>query len=222
KDLPVNGDLTTQGFATDYGASYPGEDMAEYASALLVPEDFGEIPPCARIRNAPTPFPAELAIAFAKIKFVQSLGLVPDRSIDGCVGNPSLEGPEGLHLGDALSLEANLKGGWLDADGAHFLAVAADAGPYRSLLRVKAPNDHALGMHRLASIAFPTLNMPNNALYLSHDDYDRTRASSGGLVLVTSASPWRVEGAIFFLTLQNARGMITDEFPISTFRVSTP
>jgi hypothetical protein len=64
---------------------------------------------------------------------------------------------------------------------------------------------------------------PHNAVFLSHDDdFNRARTSAGGLVLVTAANAQKVEGTVLFLSLRNAFGGVTDEFPISTFLVSTP
>lgn len=210
------------GFATPYGASSPEEDMAEYVSHLVVPDGpEGEASTCPRVRAAGSPFPPELAVPFAKVKILANLGLVDLDQEVACIGDPVIQGPEGIHLGDALSVTSSLKAGWLDADGGHFLAVTGDASPYRLLLRVLAPNNAALGLHRLDEIGLADFAAPHNALFLSHENLDRARTSAGGLVLVTSANEKKVEGAVLFLALRNAFGAVTDEFPISTFRVSS-
>ena len=154
------------------------------------------------------------------MKLLEGLGLVRAARATACIGEPAIQGPPGIHLGDSLDLTSNLKAGWLDQDGAHFLAASGSALPYRFLLRVRAPDNHALGVHRLDSIGYSNLHAANNAVYVSHEDNDLlARTSASGLVLLTTVSTEKIEGAVFFLSLRNAAGLVTDVFPISTFLI---
>jgi hypothetical protein len=209
------------GFASPYGASAPGEDMAEYVGRLTVPENGGESVVCGRMRTAPAPFPLDLAVPYAKVRFLEALKLLDQGQLEACAGTPGITGPAGVHLGSDVHFTEDLKAGWLDQDGDHFLAALGAAPPYRFMLRVLAPDDAALGMHRLDDIGVGNLNDANNAVYLAHDEDDlRARTSAGGLVLVTEASPERVEGAMFLLSLRSAAGFVTDSFAISTFSIT--
>jgi hypothetical protein len=217
-DLAVYG-----GFVSPYGSTSADEDMAEYVGRLLVPENGGESLVCGRLRTAPTPFPIDLAVPYAKIKFLEALGLLDESVVHSCAGSPAIEGPKGIHLGDAVSFTSSLKAGWLDQDGGRFLAVLGEGRPYRCSLRVLAPDEQALGLHRLDDIGSYNLNDANNAFYLSHDEEDlRARVSKSGLVLVTAVNADLVEGAVFMLTLQNAAGVVTDSFALSTFSIPSP
>jgi len=211
------------GFASPYGSSAAGEDMAEYVGHLAVPENGGESVVCGRLRTAPETFPVDLAVPYAKIRFLQALELLDEAEVEACAGTPRIKGPTGIHLGPDVDFTENLKAGWLEQDGGEFLAVLGEATPYRFMLRVLAPNNAALGVHRLDEIDLGNLNEANNAVYLAHDtDNLRARTSAGGLVLVTEAGPNRVEGAIFLLSLRSAAGFVTDSFALSTFSVESP
>lgn len=207
------------GFATKYGSVSPNEDIAELTQRVQAP-DAAPTPLCASLRDAPTPFPDELVLPYAKLSLLTALGFVTEEARDACMGTPKLGGEEGIFLGDTIDFTNALQAGWLDQDGGHFLAVLGE-GPntYGLLLRVLAPEEQPLGLHRLDSISLGNLHDPNNAVYLKNDDPDKARASGGGLVLVTAANATRVEGAIFFLSLQNGFGATTDTMALSTFLV---
>jgi hypothetical protein len=215
-----NDDASLLGFASGYGSVDASEDMAEYVARLVVSENGGPSPICSRVRNAPNPFPPALLVPFAKVKVLGNLGLITlDQSVN-CIGDPVIQGAVGIHLGDSVHFTDNLKAGWLDQDGGHFLAARGDALPYRVLLRVGAPDGQALGLHRLDDIGLYNIGAANNAVYVSNDDdVVKSRTSASGLVLVTSANSVKVEGAVLFLTLQNAFGTVTDDFRVSTFLI---
>jgi len=213
-------EAAASGFASAYGAKDAGEDMAEYAARLAVPEYAGESPVCRIVRNAGVPFPPTAAIPFAKVKLIEGLGLASADQVATCIGQPAIQGPPGIHLGNSSNFTSELKAGWLNQDGAHFLAASGAAPPYRILIRVLAPDDQALGVHRLDSIGYSNLIAANNAVYLSHDESElRARVSASGLVLITTVSTRKIEGALLFLSLRNAPGLITDVFPVSTFLI---
>lgn len=207
------------GFATHYGSVSPNEDIAEFTQRVQAPSA-AKTALCDTLRAAPEPMPDALVLPYAKLRLLTSLGFITEDALASCLGTPSFAGPEGIHLGDTISFTDALQAGWLDQDGGHFLAVLGE-GPnsYGLLLRVLAEDEQPLGLHRLDSISLGNLHDPNNAVYLKHDDPDRARASGGGLVLVTAANSSRIEGAIFFLSLQNGFGATTDTMALSTFLV---
>ena len=60
-------------------------------------------------------------------------------------------------------------------------------------------------------------------MLLGHDKEPLlARTSARGLVLVSEYGPQRIAGAALFLMLRNAAGGITDNIPLSTFRVDNP
>ncbi len=207
------------GFATHYGSKKANEDIAEYTQRVQAP-DAAMTALCAAIRDAKSPFPEALVLPYAKMKLLSSLGFIEPNRLEACIGDPPVEGSAGIHLGDVIDFEDNLQAGWLDQDGGHFLAVLGE-GPntYGFLLRVLAEDEQPLGLHRLDSISLGNIHSPNNAVYLKNDNPDKARASGGGLVLVTAANAARIEGAMFFLSLQNGLGQTTDAFALSTFLV---
>jgi hypothetical protein len=222
-----------RGFASGYGGTNVKDDLAEYVGLIQTPDARARIPEgagltnvCAQLRSAPTlaALPKPLTIDYVKVTFLHALGVIDDPHFTACVGplaSPSF--PTGITLGvnqpdDTIALTGT-KAGPLDQDGAHFAAVLGD-GPngYGFLLRVLAPTDQPLGVHRLDNINLLTVDEPNNAVYLPNSVDDlKARASGGGLVLVTDWRPDKVQGAIFFLTLQNGFGAVTDTFPFSSF-----
>lgn len=210
---------TEGGFATPYGSRNEREDIAELTQRVQAPDTFGT-PLCAALAGAGTPFPDALVLPYAKLRLLTSLGFITEQALEDCMGTPALGGEEGIHLADTIHFTDALQAGWLDQDGGHFLAVLGE-GPnsYGLLLRVLAEEEQPLGLHRLDSISLGNLHEPNNAVYLKHDDPDKARASGGGLVLVTAANATKVEGAIFFLSLQNGFGATTDTMALSTFLV---
>jgi hypothetical protein len=213
------GAATDGGFATPYGSRNEREDIAELTQRVQAPAT-GGTPLCAALAGAGAPFPDGLVLPYAKLRLLTSLGFITEQALEDCMGTPALEGTEGIHLADTIHFTDSLQAGWLDQDGGHFLAVLGE-GPntYGLLLRVLAPEEQPLGLHRLDSISLGNLHDPNNAVYLKNDDPDKARASGGGLVLVTAANPDKIEGAIFFLSLQNGFGATTDTMALSTFLV---
>lgn len=175
------------------------------------------------MKDAGSPFPVDRALPYIKIKLLEGLGLVDAAQVERCVGQPALEGPPGIHFGDAANLGQNIKGGVVDLDEGHFLGVLASAAPYQMLVRVLASERQPRGVFRLDDIGLFGINAATNAVLLGHDtDPLRARTSARGLVLVTEYSPQRLAGSIFFLMLRNAAGLVTDSFPFGTFRVDNP
>jgi hypothetical protein len=219
-----DGDLKAAplGFATAYGANTADDDQAEYVARLVIPE-YGRSPACDRVKSGGTPFPVDRALPYIKIKLLEGLGLLSAAQVNACVGQAALEGPPGIHLGDALSLTQDIKGGFVDLDEGHFLGVLASAPPYQMLIRVRATEQQPRGLFRLDDIGYSGINAATNAVLLGHDSEPlRARTSARGLVLVTEYGPERLAGAVFFVMLRNAAGLVTDAFPFGTFRVDHP
>jgi len=218
------------GFAYNYGAVGAPDDLATYVETLQthrIHQDLdGELYACAAIRSSGTEFPVKLAIPYAKIKLLESVGLLGKDKVTACIGTPVVESdaaPKGMALYDgagapALKLDVP-KAGWLNAEGADFMAVVGTNATFDVLVRVLAPKKAPpLGVHRLDRIGLFNLDAPTNAIFLAHKtNVDRNRASGGGLVLVTRFDDRRIQGVFFFVSLKNA-AFVTDRFPFGTFR----
>lgn len=218
------------GFAYNYGATSAQEDLATYVETIQthrIHQDVdGELYACAPIRSSGTDFPVKLAIPYAKIKLLESVGLLGKDKVTACIGTPTVESdgaPKGMAFYDgsgapALKLDVP-KAGWLNAEGADFMAVVGTNATFDVLVRVLAPKKAPpLGVHRLDRIGLFNLDAPTNAIFLGHKtDIDRNRASGGGLVLVTRFDEHRIQGVFFFVSLKNAL-FVTDRFAFGTFR----
>jgi hypothetical protein len=219
-----NGDIAASplGFATAYGASSAAEDQAEYVAYLIVTENGGPTPVCEWVQNAGSPFPVQRALPYIKIKLFEGLGLVTAAQAQACAGKPALKGPPGIQV-SSLSLDQDIKGGFVNLDEGRFLGVLASAPPYQMLIRVIAPETQPRGVYRLDNIGYSGINAATNAVLLGHDTEPLlARTSARGLVLVTEYGPQRLAGAMFFLMLRNAAGLITSSVPLATFRVDNP
>jgi hypothetical protein len=210
------------GFVSMYGAKDASEDLCEYVGRLVISNYGGSRPACDLVKAAGNPFPVERALPYMKVKFLEGLGLVSSEQARSCIGEPSIEGPPGVHVGN-LSLTDSIQGGFIDLDGGHFLGVLASTAPWQMLIRVLAPETQPRGIYRLDNVDYLGINGPTNAVLLGHDtDPLLARTSAGGLVLVSEYSPQRIAGALFFLRLRNGDGKITGDVPLSTFRVDRP
>lgn len=210
------------GFAAAYGATDAGEDLAVYVERLIVSEAGYESPVCALVRNAADPFPPEHALPYIKIKLLESLELLSQQQVLDCIGTPALEGPPGIHFPGFMSLTMDLRGGYIDVEGGHFLAVLARREEYQMLIRVLAPEEQPRGVYRLDNIGYFDIDDPQNAVLLGHDTNTLlARTSARGMVLISEFDDTKLAGAVFFLSLRNAGGFVVDTYPFGTFRVNT-
>jgi hypothetical protein len=221
---------TAGGFAYNYGSISADEDLATYVETLqthrIAQHTDGELYACEPIRNSDTNFPVKLAIPYAKIKLLESVGLLSKEKVTACIGTPPVESdgaPKGMSFYDASGARALQldvpNAGWLAADGTDFVAVVGASSDWDMLVRVLAPNKvPPLGVHRLDRIGLFDIDAPTNAILLANKaDTNRNRASGGGLVLLTRFDEHRVQGVFFFVSLKNAV-WITDRFAFGTFR----
>ena len=206
------------GFASPYGSSSVWEDIAEYSAELTTKGATN--PLCAIFEGAGDTIPNEAALPWAKLALLDRLGLMHQDAYSSCVGSVDrLLSRRGVHM-DSIAFTGDLKAGYADLNGGHFLSVLA-SGPdsYRLLLRISDPQEQGEGVYRLDDIHFFNIDGINNAVLLAHDEPLKARTSGHGLVVVTEASSERVSGAIFFLTLENAAGLVTDAFKVTTFNI---
>jgi hypothetical protein len=215
------------GFATSYGSTNAHEDIAEFTAQVQVPEyaqDSGRL--CAKLqRDRAENFSIEHAIAYAKLEFARSLGLVTEDRYRACIGSLNLTGPQGIHLrsasGGVRSLTSGVRAGRAMDDGVPVLNVLATDGAYESLLQVETTHRGGLGLHRLDNhTGLFDVALGSNT-FMAADNKDHAFISESGLVLVTELSAERVQGVVFLMSLRNA-WWTTDAFPLGTFRVDHP
>lgn len=97
--------VATQGFMSPYGASEPGEDIAEFASWMMAAPVFARNADdlaggegakdfaCQAMRGDPGPaVHADLSAAFTKANFLLSAGFVSREAYERCVGKLHIEG----------------------------------------------------------------------------------------------------------------------------------
>ena len=132
---------------------------------------------------------------------------------------------EGIHLGD-VSFSNDAKAGYLDMDSgaAGFALIGAGLESYEILFHYPLVSEKAspLGLYRLYPLDMWNYFADSGevpAAYLAHEEPLRARLGAAGMILVTEASPDRVEGLIFGLILQNAAGVDIDSFPLGTFSI---
>ena len=209
------------GFSSPYGATQPREDIAEYVATVLYPGESTTMGrgPCSQFNGASELTP-ELGIPYTKLVLLNALGALSDGDFNSCTGSIAVTGGDGIHWGDTISFTGALQAGWLDVDGYNFFALAGD-GPntYRTLVQVYAPEQAALGLHRLDNIGYGLINAPVNGAFLANDDPFLARTSGSGLMVVSSITGSHSEGFFLMLTLRNAASAVTDVIPIGTFRI---
>lgn len=196
--------------------------MQKIQGASLV----GEPLVCGMIRNAGRNFGRPHILPYIKILMLKNAGFITEEKAHSCYGEVIIQGEEGIHFlgGDMrprLSFTSNVKAGFERARGYRYFDVLGD-GPnsYQVLIQVNVGDRlYPVGLYRLDTINLTTVNWRGtDGVYLAHRDNFRARGSDSGLVLISEYTQSKVEGAIFFLALQNGIGMVTDNFPLVTFR----
>jgi hypothetical protein len=97
-------EIIKMGVSSGYGGDEAAEDMAEMTSAIMSGRawtKYGATPPkppddliCERMRAQPGPaIPKELALIYAKVGLLNSVGLIGDLEYDYCVGNLKINAP---------------------------------------------------------------------------------------------------------------------------------
>jgi len=210
-----------RGFATNYGAQTVGEDFAEYVGTLLADEPL--LPGvCPRFDGEEFLTPA-LAIPYAKLVLLLSLGLIDDAAFDGCVQRVKIAQESGVHFPGTAPLTGGLRAGEAIVDGnPYFGLVAERSDSYELLVKIalQEPGESALGLHRLDNVWRGNVaNFSLNACTLGNDDYHLVRTAARGLVLFTEASAQRTTGVIFGLAFQNVMQHVTDQYSLVTFQV---
>lgn len=218
-----------QGFASAYGGSEVIEDIAEYVREVhthatsSIPHIF-----CSELSNATQDFPIRLALRYAKIKMLEMAGFISSAKAQQCYGNAAIRGPNGIQfIGEdgliAGNLTEDIRAGYQTEEGYdYFSFMAKDSVQNQMLIQVLTPNRISpMGVHRLDDIGIYQVEREgyNGIYYLIEGDTWRARSSDSGIVILTehATSPTKVEGAIFFLAMQNFAQMNTDVFPLVTF-----
>lgn len=209
------------GFATPYGALQVAEDIAEYASQVII--EGASAPVCAQFsgQSGQDEFPEELALPYTKLVMLQSLGVLTDAQFDDCTGGIEIgRGAPGIELTDQV-FTTELKAGFYESGGVRYFAILGQGVEQWQLLYEAAVPEGSspIGAHRFGAISGFTIpfGLPENGAYLNHPE--TPRASLGGLFVVSEISDDAVTGAVFNLWLGNAFGLPTSFDSYSSFRI---
>ena len=161
------------GFPSAYAQmSDAWEDSAELVAAIVAPEAGSTAGVCSRVRSAlqaqPDKFQPAIAIIYAKMNLLTTLGFVSENQLMACVGPPIEErfGP-GIHLFKApkfsrpdttLVASPGTVAGWGDINGTRYLKVFGDSktgfgrqtGDWNAMIGVRDTDDNPLGLYALA------------------------------------------------------------------------
>jgi hypothetical protein len=223
----ADGDLVKGAFATQYGASSALEDIAEYVASTLVPQltsmptHMGHV--CSEFASSPTsPFPRRLAYQYAKLLFLQHVGLLDKTDVDTCTNGVVLVDQPGIWMTDTVVFSQDTKSGFIQEDGREKFVILGTnpADGERMSIDVIADGHVAIGLHRLdpASTLWSGVHFPPNVVLFSKAN-GAGFESDLGLVFIASQSDTEVTGAMFGLATVNAIGIDTGDFGYVPFRV---
>jgi len=230
-DLHMSADaIIKMGVASGYGGDEPAEDIAEMASGILTGRVWAKYgatvpnPPddliCDRMRAEPGPgIPQELALIYAKVGLLNSVGLIGDLEYDYCVGKLKVSAPgngfftirdnrqENAYTGDVKGTigKRSKDGVWvfqLEASGS--VGVAGEPRPARIELLIP-----------LAAAGEPRPSFPRGLfnvgqggttvnIYYTHEGEEKLGVSvESGVLLMSRASTQLIEGSIVVFRFVN-------------------
>lgn len=216
-----DGEAIAGGFATPYGANMVADDIAEYASEVIL--DGGSAAVCAQFAGqaGKDDFPPELALAYTKLKLLHTLGVLTDGQFDACTDGIEIgRTTPGIELNEQV-FTTELKAGYYDYEGTRYFAILGQGVEQWQLLYEAAvePGQSPIGAHKFGTISGFTIpfGLPDNGAYLNHPD--TPRASITGLLVISEVTEDRVEGAVFNLLLGNALNIPTSFDSYSPFLI---
>ncbi len=212
----------THGFADPYGAYDFHEDIGTYVERVQASGFAREAKVCGDLRTIRDVFRLQsILLPYVKILLLKNAGFITEGKARACYGDLVLRGDRGIHFfaeglnNPTLSFTSNVKAGYQRDGDYHYFNVLGDGPDTRQILiqvlldRGRLRRSTPIGLYRLNSINMATVNIKGlNGVYLAHRDNMKARGSASGLVLISEYTndPMRVEGAVFFLALQNAGG----------------
>lgn len=230
--------IIKMGVASPYGGDGADEDIAEMSSGIMAVRawsNYGATIPtpaedliCERMRAAEGPgVPKELALIYAKVGFLHSVGLIGDLEYDNCVGDLKVRAPGNgfFSLKNGQQVNAyisNVEGriGKREDDGMWVFQMEAK-GQFRIEGKTKPGRIELI--IPLAPAGEPRPSFPRGlygiggggeartTVYYTDEGQEKVGVSvENGLVLVSRASTELVEGSIFVFRLVNW----TELFPL--------
>ncbi len=209
------------GFATPYGAHKVAEDIAEYASEIIVEGSSAAV--CGQFagRAGQDDFPEELALAYTKLTLLRTLGVLTASQFEQCTHDIEIgRSTPGIELrGEVFA--SDLKAGFYASGGVRYFAVLGQGvDQWQLLYEAAVPEGSSpLGAHKFGLISGFSIpfGLPENGAYLNHPD--TPRASLSGLLVISEVSEDAVAGAVFNLSLGNAFGVPTSFDAYSPFLI---
>ena len=222
--------IIKMGVASGYGGDEAAEDIAEMASGILSGRAWTKYgatvpnPPddliCERMRAEPGPgIPQELALIYAKVGLLNSVGLIGDLEYDYCVGNLKVSAPgngfftikdsrqDNAYTGDVKGTigQRSEDGAWVFQLGASgSFGIDGDSRPGRIELMIP-----------LAAAGEPRPSFPRGLFNVGHGGAsvniyytDQGKEKLGvsvesGVLLMSRASTQLIEGSIFVFRFVN-------------------
>jgi len=218
--IPTEEAARAMGFATRRGGISLAEDFAETAATANVKPSDRNI--CKSFTGQPQVGP-EVAIPYAKLALVTSLGALSEADFASCVGATQFKTQPGIEMNGVL-FNQNNKAGPLEIDGAPYFGLYGEGqNTYKLLIRLSLPTltTPPLGLHRLDALTLTQVGAEGRSeVLLGNDDERLNRGTAWGLVLITEASKEQTRGAILGLILHNGFGDYTDYVPFGTFQIA--
>lgn len=217
--LLLEEEARAMGFATKKGSESASEDFAETAATAIVRPTQRGI--CHNFEGR-TEVSREIAIPYAKLVVVASLGAITEADFSSCVGSVEFKTQPGIEMNGFL-FDQNNKAQTIEIDGAPYFAVYGE-GPntYQLLIRISLPTftTSPIGLHRLDTLTLTQVGATGRSeVLLGNSDERLNRGTAYGLVLVTEDSQAQSRGAILGLILHNGFGEYTDYVPFGTFQI---
>jgi len=222
--------IIKMGVASGYGGDEAAEDMAEMTSGILAGRAWTKYgapvpnPPddliCDRMRALPGPgIPQELALIYAKVGLLNSVGLIGDLEYDYCVGNLKVSAPgngfftikdnrqENAYTGNvkgSIGKQGN-DGTWvfqLGASGSFSINGDSRPGRIELLIPLAAAGEPRPSFPRgLFNVGHGGASV--NIYYTDQGEEKLGVSVESGVLLVSRASTRLIEGSIFVFRFVN-------------------
>ncbi|MEE9321980.1 MAG: hypothetical protein V3U76_16155 [Granulosicoccus sp.] len=226
-DTPLSlTDPYREGFVTEYSSKNLTEDFADTV-AIANFEQVQKLSPqlsantCSSYQLnglANIPINQFTALAYAKLRLVQAMGLAEIESVDWCVGNVTPIYEDGIKLGEAIHFDRELNAGYTGSDKAQFNIVGQDAENRGLAIELQTDGRHPVGIYTLDLTWWGSWDGSNTLVIASPDDFEARSASSGVVVITLADSTDKVEGFVLNLHLFSALGPASS-FSFVPFRI---
>ena len=224
--------------ATAIDSPYYSGFVTGYASSIL-PEDFADTVAIANFKTVKEFSPgltaqtcthfqtkgaakSEItqfdALAYAKVRLVESMDLADEDSVNDCLGDAAPTYEDGIFLGDAIHFDRGFKAGYTGADRQQFNIIGQDVENRGMAIELATEGQHPIGVYPLDTTWWGSWDGDNTLVIASPSALEARTAWSGVVVISYASSSERVDGFVFDLRLANAFGPIS-RFDFVPFRI---